>query len=153
MMETVVTCDETQKLHSGRDPNPASDRENKIDKTDTELDTENHARARKIICDTIRERQASLQSLEDSLECPPVVKIPLKSTKTPDYNWENANLNNTPLVLPEAPTEEEIDEIILEQVDEVKDGALTVTRKRSPLDDGQLKKLIDRSITRKIFST
>ena len=49
MMETVVTCDETQKLHSGRDPNPASDRENKIDKTDTELDTENHARARKII--------------------------------------------------------------------------------------------------------
>ena len=83
----------------------------KIDKTDTELDTENHARARKIICDTIRERQASLQSLEDSLECPPVVKIPLKSTKTPDYNWENANLNNTPLVLTEDLTEEDIERL------------------------------------------
>ena len=66
IMETVVPCDETQKLHSGRDPKPASDRENEIDETDSELATKNHERARNIICDSIRERQASLQiSLED----------------------------------------------------------------------------------------
>ena len=81
MMETIVLCDETQKLQSGRDPNPASDRDNKIDATDSELATENHERARKIICDSIRERQASLQSLEDSLKCYLEVEIPLKTPR------------------------------------------------------------------------
>jgi 4-hydroxy-3-methylbut-2-enyl diphosphate reductase IspH len=87
-MEKVVSCDETHKLHYGGDPNPASDRENKINETDSALATENHERARKIICDSIRERQAAIQFLEDSLDVPPVVEDSLKSTPTPNFNWE-----------------------------------------------------------------
>ena len=57
MMETVVPCDETQKLHSGRAPNPASDKEHKNDETDSTLDTEDHERAQELSWDSIRERQ------------------------------------------------------------------------------------------------